>query len=191
MEKLTKAQKQQIYRDKLKNDPALKEKYELIKATKANANRIKYQTDINYKNYTNKQNNNRYHSIKFKATQYDILITQNNTNIVSLQPVTTLHIIPDTHNIDIVQPVQNSDIDIVQPVQNSDIDIVQPVQNIDIVQNTDIVQPVQNIQNIQPTETSNLPKNHILCTHCNKSYIKYYFNKHLLSKKHLKHSQNI
>ena len=172
LKKLRKAQYQRTYRSNLTD---LQKK--VINDKTATINRTRYNTDLTYKNNKNQNNKDKAKLSRDLAKLYlsnNIII---NTNIIH-----------KSHNIDI----DNDTVDIVQniDIDNDTVDIIQPVQNIDIVQPFQHVQSIQTVQNIQQSETSNLPKNHIFCTYCNKSYIKYYFNKHMLSKKHLNHIQN-
>ena len=94
-QKLSKAQKMQIYRANLKlNDP---EKYKLINDNKALANKTKYHTDPHYKAQQNQKSKDKYTTTKFildnmdqlqktqllhklRTTQDNSLTTQTTTN---------------------------------------------------------------------------------------------------------------
>jgi len=81
--------------------------------------------------------------------------------------------------INSTQPSTDTTPDAIQPSADTTLDVIQP--------STDAIQPSTDTtqSSTDATQPSTLHSKHIFCVYCNQSYNKYYFSKHLTSKKHI------
>ena len=167
LKKLRNAEYQRKYRAKLTQQQLI-----ALNSSKASTNRNRYNTDPNYKFYKNLYNKDKAKDNRNKAKLYDSIInsTQPSTDTTpdAIQPSA------DTTQ-DVIQPstdVIQSSTDVIQPSADTTLDAIQP--------STDTTQ-----SSTDATQPSTLHSKHIFCVYCNQSYNKYYFSKHLTSKKHI------
>ena len=167
LKKLRNAEYQRKYRAKLTQQQLI-----TLNSSKASTNRNRYNTDPNYKFYKNLYNKDKAKDNRNKAKLYDSIInsTQPSTDTTpdAIQPSA------DTTQ-DVIQPstdVIQSSTDVIQPSADTTLDAIQP--------STDTTQ-----SSTDATQPSTLHSKHIFCVYCNQSYNKYYFSKHLTSKKHI------
>ena len=191
LKKLRNAEYQRKYRAKLTQQQLI-----ALNSSKASTNRNRYNTDPNYKFNKNLYNKNKAKDNRNKAKLYDSIInsTQPSTDTTQdvIQPsVDTIQPSTDTTQ-DAIQPSA----DATQPSADSTLiaqDAIQPStdatqSSTDATQSsTDSTQ--SSTDSTQPstdaTQPSTLHSKHIFCVYCNQSYNKYYFSKHLTSKKHI------
>ena len=177
LKKLRNAEYQRKYRAKLTQQQLI-----TLNSSKASTNRNRYNTDPNYKFYKNLYNKDKAKDNRNKAKLYDSIIN-------STQPST------DT-TPDAIQPSADTTQDVIQPstdVIQSSTDAIQPSTDTtqpsaDTTLTTqDVIQPSPDAiqSSADSTQSSTLHSKHIFCVYCNQSYNKYYFSKHLTSKKHI------
>ena len=171
LKKLRNAEYQRKYRAKLTQQQLI-----TLNSSKASTNRNRYNTDPNYKFYKNLYNKDKAKDNRNKAKLYDSIInsTQPSTDTTpdAIQPSadTTQDVIQSS--TDVIQPSADTTLDAIQPSTDTTLDATQP--------STDTTQP-----SADATQPSTLHSKHIFCVYCNQSYNKYYFSKHLTSKKHI------
>ena len=178
LKKLRNAEYQRKYRAKLTEQQLI-----TLNSNKASTNRNRYNTDTNYKFNKNLYNKNKAKDNRNKAKLYDSIInyTQPPTDIIQ----------SSTDSIQTPTDTTQSSTDSIQPptdTTQSSTDSIQPPTDI-IQPPTDTIQPPTDT--IQPptdqtlTQSLTLDTKYIFCISCNKSYNKYYFSKHLTSKKQI------
>ena len=160
LKKLRNAEYQRKYRAKLTQQQLI-----ALNSSKASTNRNRYNTDPNYKFNKNLYNKNKAKDNRNKAKLYDSIIN-------STQPST-----------DTTQDVIQSSADAIQPSTDSTQDVIQP--SVDNTQDTTQSSTDATQSSTDTTQPSTLHSKHIFCVYCNQSYNKYYFSKHLTSKKHI------
>ena len=155
LKKLRNAEYQRKYRAKLTEQQLI-----TLNSSKASTNRNRYNTDPNYKFNKNLYNKNKAKDNRNKAKLYDSIINS------TLTPTDTTLTTQD-HTLTPTDTIQSST-DATQSSTNT------------IQTHTNTTLTTQD-----HTQSSTLHSKYIFCVSCNQSYNKYYFSKHLTSKKHI------
>jgi len=129
-----------------------------LNSSKASTNRNRYNTDPNYKFNKNLYNKDKAKDNRNKAKLYDSIInsTQSSTDTI-LTPT-------DTTQDSTLTPTDTTQDSTLTPTDTTQDSTLTPTDT---------------------TQSSTLHSKHIFCVSCNQSYNKYYFSKHLTSKKHI------
>ena len=174
LKKLRNAEYQRKYRAKLTQQQLI-----ALNSSIASTNRNRYNTDPNYKFNKNLYNKNKAKDNRNKAKLYDSIINSTQPSADTTQDATQT-------SADVIQDVIQPSADVIQDVIQPSTDATQPSTDTTLT-TQDATQPsTDSIQSsADATQSSTLHSKHIFCVYCNQSYNKYYFSKHLTSKKHI------